>query len=414
MNKTPSHIPEKESGEASQDFWKFFWSTVCSIIGMDIYLFTHGWYILQLGGNKLAIGTSWAMFFLPSILMLPACSRLLRDHSVRKVQLGFEIAKALMLWVAIAWLTLRPSVWSLYTLSICFGLLFAPFYPATYALLKGLFNDERVVRYSNLFEVSLQLSGAGSLLVSGIIYEKIGFVSIVWVAAISVSASCVFLYSMSERKTAPKKAHETWLQTYLWFFKAPEPGVVRDRRFWLGLIHQVPQSVVLLSNIPLVVYVSQKMGAGPKLYGYLDSLYAVVGLTTSLIWSKANTRPLHAQGLWFWALAGATSFTCLAVFPAPVALAAFFIGLLSGTMTSIKLASRSTYIRLCSQEFITRYTPTFQLFSNLALIVGCFAMGGLMQTWSVDAANICLASVMIVFAFGYAGLRAGVSEREPC
>ncbi len=382
---------------AEKNFWRFFWSTVLSIVGMDFYLFTHGWYLIELGGGKLSIGLSWAIFFIPSLFMLPICARLLKEYPVRQVQLGFEIAKAAMLWVALVWLIFMPSLAAVYILSACFGLLFSPFYPATYTLLKGLFADDRVVRYSNLFEVSLQLAGATALFASGFVYEQFAFTGIIVASAVAVTASCGFLLRLENFGTA-ERTSASWIQSYLQFFKLPPARELKDFRFLAGLTHQIPQSAILLSNIPMVLYVSQKMHAGPIEYGYVDALYGVVGLGTSLFWtkwpglSKRSGAILLASGL------GTLGFIAFGAFPATSFYPYLYISILAAGLTSTKLMARATYIESCSTEFVTQYSPLFQLVSNAVLVIGAYFSGALMSRFSESAAMLALALVTGVFA----------------
>lgn len=398
---------------AEKNFWRFFWSTVLSIVGMDLYLFTHGWYLIELGGGKLSLGVSWAIFFLPTLLMLPACARLLKEYSVRRVQLSFEIAKASMLWVALFWLSVKPSIAAVYLLSAAFGFLFSPFYPATYALLKNLFSDNRIGKYSNLFEVSLQIAGAVALFSSGFLYENYRFYGIVFVSALAVTGSCFFLLRLEQVGSPSGKTKQPWLSTYLSFFSFPETRL-SDWRFLAGLTHQIPQSAVLLLNIPLVVYVYQKMGGGPREYGYLDALYALSALGTSLVWSKwpqMNKRPslLILSGSF-----SVIGFIALAGLPPSGVLPFIYIASLASALTSAKLIGRATYIENSPTDFVVRFTPFFQLVANSTLVLGAYFAGIVMEQGSVDAAMYCLAGLMAFFlvAFPLVQKRLRVSHVE--
>lgn len=391
---------EKKSNFAEVNFWRFFWSTVLSIVGMDLYLFTHGWYLIQLGGGGLSIGVSWAIFFSPSILMLPACSRLLKEYSVRRVQLSFEIAKASMLWVALVWIVFWPSIAAIYLLSACFGLLFSPFYPATYTLLKNLFDDGRVVKYSNLFEVSLQLAGATALFASGFIYEQLKFPGIVLVSALAVSASCLFIGRL-EQVGANFPSTESWLRTYINFFRLPNFSQFADPRFLAGLTHQIPQSTILLMNVPLVAFVYQKMGAGPREYGYLDSLYGVVALATSLAWTKWPKWSRSAPVLLAASAAGCLGFIAFGTLNMTGSLPYWYMAAIAVALTTSKLMARATYIERCEKQFVAENTPLFQMFSNLTLVAGATLAGAVMEHSSVDTTMLSLAGVMAAFALGF-------------
>jgi MFS family permease len=396
---------------AELNFWRFFWSTVLSIVGMDLYLFTHGWYLIELGGDKLSIGVSWAIFFVPSLLMLPVCARLLKEYSVRNVQLGFEVAKAAMLWVALLWLFFFPSLAAVYILSACFGLLFSPFYPATYTLLKGLFADDRVVRYSNLFEVSLQLAGAMALFASGFLYDRSGFIGIVFASAIAVTASCGFLLRLESFGTS-QRSPVSWLQSYWQFFKLPSPRELIEFRFLAGLTHQIPQSAVLLSNIPMILYVSQRMHGGPLEYGYLDALYGVVGLGTSLFWTKWPELSKSSVALLLASALGTLGFVAFGAFPATSFLPYLYISILAAGLTSTKVMARATYIESSSKEFVTSYSPLFQLVSNAVLVLGAYFSGALMESYSDSVAMLALALMIGGFTLFFPWLQLKLREER--
>jgi hypothetical protein len=391
-------------------FFKFFWSTLLSLMGMSLYLFTHGWYLLELGGGKLSIGLSWAVFFLPGAFMLPVVPRLLKQFSIPKVQFTFEAAKAVMLCIAFIWLKLWPTLSAVYLFSACFGLLFAPFYPGTYALLKRLFVDTSVVKYSNLFEVSLQLSGALALFTSGFAYERAGFLGIVALSAVCLIGSCFFISKVKGPQFLSASSPESWGETYYRFFSSL--GLVRlsDRRLWLGLLHQVPQNAILLSNIPIMLYVGNTMKAGPKVFGYLDSLYSLVAVAVSIYWSKKTKYTSSVPVLTALSLVGAGAYLSFAYFPAVGVIPYLLMSFESLGLTSAKIMSRAVYIETCSEEFVTQYTSFFQLVSNLSLVFGAFALGALLKNHDPSAGLTCLAVVMVLFVVGFAMVRARIQS----
>lgn len=330
---------------------------------------------------------------------------------MRHVQLGFEIVKAAMLWIALVWLFFLPSLAAVYLLSACFGLLFSPFYPATYTLLKGLFADDRVVRYSNLFEVSLQLAGATALFASGFIYERFSFIGIVAASAVAVTASCGFLLRLESFGTS-ERTPVSWLQSYWQFFKLPSLKELRDFRFLAGLTHQIPQSAILLSNIPMVLYVSQRMHAGPIEYGYIDALYGVVGLGTSLFWTKWPALSKGSVALLLASALGTLGFVAFGALPATSFLPYLYISVLAAGLTSTKLMARATYIESCSTEFVTSYSPFFQLVSNAFLVLGAYFSGAIMARLSEAAAMLALALIMAVFTLLFPWLQLKLRERR--
>jgi len=380
------------------NFWLFFWSTVFSVIGLDLYLFTHGWFLVELGANKQSIGVSWAIFFLPSLVMLPLCGKLLEERPIRSILLSFEIAKAFLLWSAFLLFKFTPSLTSVYLVSALLGISFSPFYPATYTLLRELFTSQSVVRYSNLFEISLQLAGSFALVGSGFILESFGFVGIVLIAAVTVTTSCIFLFSMDDSSQEIKVPKQSWAQAFQKSFLLQDRSQIRKPQFLLGLVHQVPQTCILLSNIPLVLYVSHMMNAGPKEYGFLDGLYGFAALAASLLWARWPQRSSNRNLLILMSALGAIGFVQFALLPSYSPLPYLYMILFAIVITSSKIMSRAAFIQSSEKEFIATYSPFFQIVSNLSLVIGAFLVGILMDHQGVQAAMLSLAAIMLMYS----------------
>ena len=71
------------------DYWLYFIAMIISLIGIDLFVYTQGWYMLSLTGSKLAVGLSWSIFFTPSLFFMPVIGRLLDSHYVKKILVFF-------------------------------------------------------------------------------------------------------------------------------------------------------------------------------------------------------------------------------------------------------------------------------------------------------------------------------------
>jgi MFS family permease len=126
-----------------QSYWIYFFAVMFSLIGINLFIYSQGWYVLDISGSKLSVGLSWSLFFTPGLFLLPVVGKLLDSEGAKKVLLFFEFGRAAVLFTFIPVLYLVPTVHMVYIMSAIFGLFFCTFYQETAFFSFKLFNSAR-------------------------------------------------------------------------------------------------------------------------------------------------------------------------------------------------------------------------------------------------------------------------------
>jgi hypothetical protein len=279
-----------------------------------------------------------------------------------------------------------------YIVSGVLGVFFVPFYPLTYAFLKEIFKAQSVVKFSNLSEVSFQVSGAIALFASGFVYKKFNFEGIV-----AISVCCLFisstLMSLIKEPSATVITKEVSAAT-----DSTQNQKMSTLKLTFGFFHLIPQVVLLLLNIPTLIYVEKVMGAGPVEYGVLDSMTALSATLISFVWayysslsSRILTFVVMGVGAVLMLLLLGSFYTDQFFFP----FLAFSV--LGVFLVSFKMMSRSQLMLTHTAQEVAKYSLYYQLLANVCIVAGAFGMASLLHNDNGQRALVILAFVTFLF-----------------
>ena len=85
-------------------------------------------------------------------------------------------------------------------MSACFGAVFSTFYPSIYVVLKRIVPQKEISRYSHLFELSIQIASAISILLSGFLYELLGFFVLTTIGSVALIISGYMISKLTFEK----------------------------------------------------------------------------------------------------------------------------------------------------------------------------------------------------------------------
>lgn len=363
-----------------KNFWFYFYSALVSLIGSNLFLFTQGWFLLKETGVANGVGLTWALFFLPALLFLPAIGKVLDTYSLRTVISATEAIKcALFILFSIA-IRLSPTPSLVYLLSVFYGLCFSIYFASVYVAVKRLVPQEDQAKYSHISEVSLQVSNVLAAVVSGFIYESIGFENLLLVSAVFTAIG--FLGARQINEVARSEfsfsslfaiVRESYANTGKFLKKQFLPAEKEETRlekrdYIFGMFHLFPHAIIMVSNIPIIFYASEILKVSAVGFGVLDSLIGVAGIAVGLFWSKNKALSLKSGPVVILAILGAL---VLALTPsatniwitAPLAL--FFMG---ATLISTKILSRGQIVSKLPVASAGTYTTLFQMMGTAMLL----------------------------------------------
>jgi MFS family permease len=385
-----------------KNYWIYFWSSLISLIGSNYFIFTHGWYILQLTGQKASVGLTFTLFFLPGLICMPLVGKLLDSVPLKKLLLSFEAYKLFLFITFTIALHFYPLPALVYALAVLYGIAFAPYFPSVYIAVKRLVPSDKQTRFSHISETSLQIANIVSVFSSGFIFQSYGFLVLMLFAAV-----CILLGSIGMLKLdLPQEGEKEFSTKYLFSGYKEVGSLIKGRselsreHFLFGVFHQLPQAVIMSGNIPLLLYVSETMHKGPKEFGVLDALIGVAAFGVSLLWTrwhKLSESP-YTQII-VTLLAGIT--TVGIVFLPPTGASPYFWMLAyGGFLISSKILARATVVRRIPKEQMGLFSTFFQTCGCVMMLSLFFLIGWLNKTLSPTYLFAILGGILIVYAAG--------------
>lgn len=358
---------------------------------MNLYVFTNGWYLIELGAPRENIAIVWAIFFLPGTFLIFFSKKLIVIGRLKRAIVALETLKAATLLSAFFIFRYSQNYLSVYVVSGVLGMFFVPFYPLTYTFLKELFKDKSIVKFSNLSEVSFQVSGAVALFISGFIIKKFGFQGVVLLSTICLFASSFLMVLIEEPGASILKAKEA-------VSSGGSKIRISNLKLVFGFFHLVPQVVILLLNIPTLVYVEQVMGAGPIEYGILDSVTALSGMLVSIVWTYYSSVSSRLSAFTFVGLGSVFILFLISLYsPSHNYFPYFAFALLGGFLISFKMMSRAQLMINHTADDVAVYGLRYQTFANFCLVAGAFGMASLLRSDNGQKSFAILSAVTFSF-----------------
>lgn len=384
----------------SRQYWVYFFAVMFSLIGINLFVYSQGWYALDLSGNKLSVGLAWSLFFTPGIFLLPVIGSLLDSDKLKKVMLFFEFGRAFILLAFIPILYYTPNVYILYLMSACFGLFFSTFYPSIYVVLKKIISDEVISKYSHLFETSIQIASSVSILIAGMLYKKIGFFNLVALGALFLISSGVLMLTLKFNATN-KNTHFSLINEYKSFFNlfgnVFQNKVLEKKQFLFGIFHQFPQNIIFATNIPLLLYVYETMKKGPFEYGILDALVGVVAMIIGMFWTKYYLYSQKKNLVLLMSLFASISFFAIGWVPATGVLPYIMFCFMAAFLVSTKIQCRAAILKSTPAELMGRLTSFYQVITYFITLSLAFFLSFLCQQIKVQSVFLLISLFVFLF-----------------
>lgn len=385
---------------SDQPFWLYFVAVLFSMTGVNLFIYSQGWYILDISSSKLSVGLSWSLFFTPGFLIFPILGKMLDSHYLPKLLIGFEFARATALILFITLLYYRPSLYLVYLMSAVIGLLFSVFYPSTYVVLKKIVPAEKMTQFSHLFELAIQISSSASILMAGFLYNKLGFFILMLIASVLLILAGLLVMQLRFASNGHSEKIE-FLREYKNFFTlvihSGRNRLIEPRKHLFGIFHLFPQNIIMALNIPLLLYVYETMSKGPVEYGILDALFGFAAMFASLFWAKYYIigqkrlllilMPLFSAITFVW-IGAASAFGYL-----PYVL--FFV--LALFLMSTKIQCRASALNMIPKDAVGQLSCLYQTVSYITTLILAFLLSYLCQYTEINTIFFLLAGLLFLF-----------------
>ena len=386
-------------------FWIYFCSSFVSLLGSNFLLFSQGWYLLQISGSKASVGLTWSLFFLPSLLVLPFLGQIFDSPRLKAMLERLERAKIFLFVLFFGLLSFSPRPELVLLLSVLYGICFVPYHPSVYVMVKRLVPPESQARYSYFFEISLQLANIIAVLASGWLFDKFGFLTLLLLSAGFVVLGLLGLRRVDETAltlpaaSAVKHTENPYRRLWTLFWKNAGPGGELERRqFWFGVFHQIPQGVILVGNVPMILYVSDVMKKGAWEFGLLDGVFGLAALLISVFWSARKNWIPNVRDNALMSLLGGVTIASVALIPGTGLWPYLWMTFYGALLVSNKLFARAAIVAWVPKEKMGTFSTLFQMTGTM-MMMGLFLVeSAILQSHGVIAGYAFLAMVLIVYS----------------
>jgi MFS family permease len=348
------------------NYWRYFFSSVFSLMSINSFLIAQGWQIYELTGERMAVSTFWVLFMLPGILLLPYVGKFLESEEMPKPLIWLEITKAVFFFAFGMCAPYFHSVEFFYLGTVIVGLTIAPLYPSIYYMISRISTDveDKDGRLSNIFELAVQFSSLLGAPLAGVLYPKVGFANLLLISSVLNLVSGALIWKI-RFVTVPKPNPDQERLTFLSAFRLLRKSLGASR-VWFVALHMVPQNAILVLTVPFVVYVSSVMKEGPEVLGYIEFLFSLVALVTSLLVAKIKFR---FSGAYILIGIGAATMLSLYHFIPPTMVAVTVVTALAASLLNMsKLATRTIVINMVSSDQMIAAGILFQTIGALILV----------------------------------------------
>ncbi|MCS0824792.1 MFS transporter [Cytobacillus firmus] len=237
----------------SRGFVALWLGTAISELAGAFGTFCNSILIYDMTGSKLALGSMWLLYFIPSIILQLVSGPFIDKWSRKRIMIFSQWTRSVIfLFLLLSLVSGNIESWHIYAVQIVIGLL-APFYvPASQAITPTIVLKEQLSTANAYIDGTSRLMMFLAPVSGGIVIEYIGIKPTMLIVTVLLTLSGFFLLWVKEHRTT-KEIRSTWLEQFMegisYFFK--------ERRIvWLGVFLGFVQfgvGVTMVINLPYII-----------------------------------------------------------------------------------------------------------------------------------------------------------------
>ncbi|MDM5189015.1 MFS transporter [Bacillus sp. DX4.1] len=264
----------------------FMWiGSAISELGGAFGTFCNSIIIYQLTGSKMALGSMWLLYFIPSLILQLVIGPFIDKWSRKWIMIVSQWIRGIaFLLPLLMMITGNVETWHIYAVQIVVGLI-TPFYvPANQAITPTIVSKEQLQTANAYIDGMARLMMFLAPILGGVMIEFVG-------VKLTLLLVCLFLFISGglllfvQEKRAPKMVRKSWLEQFLegfaYFFK--QPIIV-----WLGVFLAFVQfgvGVTMVTNLP---YITDELSASYAEYGYFMAGFPLGYVIGSMLVGKVQ------------------------------------------------------------------------------------------------------------------------------
>jgi len=236
----------------NRGFVSLWAGSAISELGGSFGTFCNSIIVYELTGSKLALGSMWLLYFIPSILLQLVSGPFIDKWSRKWIMIFSQWTRAFVFLVPlVALLVGGLDVWHIYVVQIIIGLVTPLYVPASQAITPTIVSKEQLPSANAYLDGTTRLMMFLAPVAGGIVIEYVGTNLTLLLVFILLTISGFLLLSVKEQRTSIV-IRTTWLEQFTegirYFFQ--ERTIV-----WLGIFLSFVQfgvGVTMVINLPYI------------------------------------------------------------------------------------------------------------------------------------------------------------------
>lgn len=346
--------------------------------------------VYGLTGSKMALGSMWLLYYIPSILLQLISGPFIDKWSRKWIMVFSQWTRAVIFLLPLAILSFGMiEVWHIYVVQVVIGLITPLYVPASQAITPTIVSRQQLPSANAFLDGTTRLMLFLAPILGGIIIELIGVRPTLTIVCLLLTASGFTLLSVNEKRL-PQTIRKTWItqfqEGFTYFFR--QRTIV-----WLGFFLAFVQfgvGVTMVINLP---FITDVLKGNYQEYGLFMAGFPLGYVIGSFIVSKLpilSRRKLMLGSL----VIGGCTYIALGMTQT------IFLAILIEILAGIVMAIFSIHNLTICQQVIPNRLMGSVMSVRLAIIrtampLGILAGGIISEIWGIRPLYILIGTIIV-------------------
>ena len=375
----------------NRGFVSLWAGSAISELGGSFGTFCNSIIVYELTGSKLALGSMWLLYFIPSIFLQLVSGPFIDKWSRKWIMIFSQWTRALVFLVPLGALLFGGlEVWHIYVVQIIIGLVTPLYVPASQAITPTIVSKEQLPTANAYLDGTTRLMMFLAPVAGGIVIEYIGTDLTLLLVFILLALSGFLLLSVKEQITSIV-IRTTWLAQFTegirYFFQ--ERTIV-----WLGIFLAFVQfgvGVTMVINLP---YITDILKGNYEDYGLFMAGFPLGYVIGSMLVGKVKFHSRRMVMLGALVIGG---FTYIALGVIQTIALAIFVEMIAGIMMAFFSIHNITICQQAVPNHLMGKVMSVRLvIIRAAMPIGIVVGGVVSEVWGIRPLYVLIGSIISV------------------
>ncbi|UQS81775.1 MFS transporter [Bombilactobacillus folatiphilus] len=377
----------------NKQFRNFFIADIFSSFGVGLTTVGANWYVMEQTKSNQLVGFYLTVNVLAGFIMSPIAGHLTDKLSRRYVILWSFLGRAIpMSLIAFYFSVAGFNLVMMYFLAALTGAGWITYMSSSRGYIQSIISPDLLGSANSFIEISLQVGMFIAGAVSGIILHYTGFLVILIINIVMFLLSTILILRSPKDSIvviSHKNANQKSFGSIFHYLKS-NPLVLL-----VGILSVLPLLVTQLFNVSAPDYVSTVLNKNSLVYGTVDMLYGIGGLTSGFVTGWLLKKMSQKKMIFGYFLIASVALSTLYVHRGVLALyiGTYFIGL---TDSSLRIVTNTILMKNVQQKYMGRITAFWNGTAQFIEIFASSWIGLMNDQIGAEFGFLIMAGIMIL------------------